>query len=220
MRDQIHILIADDHEIFREGLRSVLAVRPEWVICAEVGDGRDAVARAVEMRPDVAILDFSMPELNGLEAARQMRKVVPQTEVLILTMHSSDRLAHEVLNAGAKGFLLKSDAKRHLVSAVEALSEHRPFFTHTVSSLLINAYLDPQSKAPDSSDTPAEQLTQREREIVQLIAEGKSSKEIAGTLGVSEKTVESHRSNILRRLNLHSAVDLVRYAIRNHLIEP
>jgi DNA-binding NarL/FixJ family response regulator len=219
MKQKVQILIADDHEIFREGLKAVLSSHSEWSICAEVSNGREAVAKATELRPDVAILDFSMPELNGVEAARRIHAAAPRTAVIMLTTHSSDRLAHEALAAGVKGFILKSEPKQQIVSAVQALSEGKTFFTQAVSSLLLNAYLEPGTR-PNTQNAPGELLTQREREVVQLIAEGRTTKEIATKLGVSEKTVESHRSNILRRLGLHSAVDLVRYAIRNHLIEP
>lgn len=219
MNQSIRILIADDHEIYREGLRSVLAGKSDWVICAEAANGRQAVAQAAELQPDVAVLDFSMPELNGLETARQIRKASPNTEILMLTMHNSDRLAHEAISAGAKGFILKSDAKRHLIAAVEALSRRQTFFTSEVCSLLLRGYLAPENH-PATENALAVGLTQREREIVQLIAEGKTTKEVARTLGLSEKTVETHRSNLMRKLDMHSVVDLVRYAIRNQLIEP
>jgi DNA-binding NarL/FixJ family response regulator len=209
MKKQLRILIADDHEIFREGLRAVLVVRPEWVVCAEADNGREAVAKAIELRPDVAVLDFSMPELNGVEAARRIRKAVPETEVLMLTMHNAERLAHEAMKAGVKGFVLKSDAKRDLVSAIEALNQHQAFFTAEISTFLLREHLEPEAR-PVAGDAPTERLTPREREILQLVAEGNTTKEIAERLGLSEKTIESHRGNLLRRLELHSAVDLVR----------
>jgi DNA-binding NarL/FixJ family response regulator len=217
--NSIRILLVDDHELVREGLRTVLAARTDWEICGEAVTGREAVQKARELRPNVAVMDFSLPELNGLDATRQIRRDVPETEVLILTMHSSERLAHEALLAGARGFILKSDAKRHLISAIEALAQHQPFLTPSVSGMVLDHYLNPNPSTGDTTDhVPA--LTPREREIVQLIAEGRTTKEVATTLGVSEKTIEAHRGNILRKLNLHSAVDLVRYAIRNNLIQP
>jgi DNA-binding NarL/FixJ family response regulator len=164
------------------------------------------------------VVDFSLPELNGLDATRQIRRDVPETEVLILTMHSSERLAHQALMAGARGFMLKSDAKRLLISAIEALTQHQAFLTPSVSVMVLERYLNPDPSAGASTDQ-VQSLTPREREVVQLIAEGRTTKEVAAILGVSEKTIEAHRSNILRKLQLHSVADLVRYAIRNHLIQ-
>jgi DNA-binding NarL/FixJ family response regulator len=207
------ILIADDHELVRDGLRGVLVAHGDWEICAEAVDGREAVERARELRPDVAILDYSMPQLNGLEATRQICAAVPETEVLILTMHDSESLVREVLAAGARGFILKSDARRVLVQAVESLLRHRPFFTEHVSELLLQGYLGPdgiKGRGP---------LTPRERQIVQLVTEGRSSKEIARLLNLSVKTVETHRANVLHKLGLESVTDLVRYAVRNKIIE-
>ncbi len=216
---KIRILLVDDHELVREGLRTVLAARADWEICGEAVTGRQAVQKARELQPDVAVMDFSLPELNGLDATRQIRREVPKAEILILTMHGSERLAHQALMAGARGFILKSDAKRHLISAIEALTQHQAFLTPSVSVMVLERYLHPEH-ASGAGTEHVQSLTPREREIVQLIAEGRTTKEVATTLGVSEKTVEAHRGNILRKLNLHSAVDLVRYAIRNHLIQP
>jgi DNA-binding NarL/FixJ family response regulator len=213
----IRILLVDDHELVREGLRTVLAARTDWEICGEAVNGREAVKKARELHPNVVVMDFSLPELNGLDATRQIRRDVPDIEVLILTMHSSERLAHQALVAGARGFILKSDAKRHLISAIEALALHQPFLTPSVSGMVLDRYLNPDAAAGTDH---VQALTLREREIVQLIAEGRTTKEVATTLGVSEKTIEAHRGNILRKLNLHSAVDLVRYAIRNNLVQP
>jgi DNA-binding NarL/FixJ family response regulator len=210
---KLSILIADDHDIVREGLRRLLQAEPGWAICDEASTGREAVAKAKEHRPDVVVLDFSMPELNGIEATRQIRKALPQTEVLILTMHDSEQLAREILSAGAHGFVLKTHAKRQLIPAVAALAEHKPYFDSSVSALLLEAFLNPEA------GLATDRLTPREREIVQLIAEGRTSKEIAARLGVSVKTVEAHRSNLMNKLNLHSASELVRYAVRNRIIE-
>lgn len=210
---KVRLLIADDHELVREGLRKVLAARREWEVCAEAVNGREAVDKARQFKPDLAILDFSMPELNGLEAARQIRRELPRTEVLILTMHESDSLVRDVLAAGARGFILKSDAGRVLVQAIETLLNGKPFFTSKVSELVLQGYLNPAEPGADEGA----RLTPREREIVQLIAEGKMSKEIAGLLSISEKTVETHRSNLMRKLDAHSVSDVVRYAIRNKI---
>lgn len=212
------ILIADDHELVREGLRKVLGARPEWTIIGEAANGREAVELACAGKPDLAILDFAMPELNGLDVTRQIRKESPRTEVLILTMHETERLVRDVLAAGARGFILKSDAGRMLVQAVEALLNHKPFFTGKVSEMVLDGFLNPDD-APDGGGDDASPLTPREREIVQLVAEGKSSKELADALGISLRTAETHRTNILRKLRLRSVAEVVRYAIRNHIIE-
>ena len=212
---KVRILIADDHELVRQGLRRVLETRREWEVCAEAQNGRDAVAKAREFKPDLVIIDFSMPELNGLEATRQIRAALPRCEVLVLTMHEAESLVREVLAAGARGFMLKSDAGHSLVQAVETLLRHKPFFTPKVSELVLHGYLNP-APADDETEGP---LSPRERQIVQLVAEGKSSKEVADSLGISARTVETHRGNILRKLKLRSVTDLVRYAVRNKIVE-
>ena len=213
------ILFADDHAMVREGLRKVLEERPGWVVCGEARNGREAVAKARELKPDVLVLDFTMPELNGLEVTRQMRAARPQTEVLILTMHESEQLARAVLAAGAHGFVLKSDAGTTLVTAVEHLSQHRPFFTAKVSHMVLDHDQHPVVSAGE--EKPAgDRLTAREREIVQLIAEGRSSKQVGDVLGISVKTVDTHRANLMRKLGIHSVSELVRYAIREGIAAP
>ena len=216
----LRLLLADDHEIVRKGLRALLEAEPGWQVAAEAADGRDAVEKAQQIKPDIAILDISMPSLNGLEATRQIVKGISQTKVLVLTMHDSDPLIQQVLEAGARGYLLKSDAARDLVAAVDALRLNKTFFTPKVARLVLEGYLD---KSPRESASPevgsSSSLTDRQREIVQLLAEGKSSKEVASALGLSVKTAETHRANIMRRLDCHSVTALVRYAIRNHIIE-
>jgi DNA-binding NarL/FixJ family response regulator len=218
MSKDLRILIADDHEMVRRGLRSLLEARPDWEVCGEVENGRDAVEAVRKLKPDVAILDVSMPILNGLEAARQIRKEAPGCEVLILTMHHSEQLVREVLAVGARSYILKSDAGSMVVTAVEHLSKGKPFFTSSVSAVLLKAFLDTNGDGPGPDDKGA--LTARERETVQLVAEGKSSKEISTIMGISEKTVETHRTNLMRKLDIHSISEIVRYAIRNNLIEP
>lgn len=213
------ILVADDHEIVRRGLRALLESQAEWQVSAEATTGRDAVEKALQLRPDVVVMDISMPEMNGLEATREILKSAPKTEVLILTMHESEQVVREVLEAGARGYVLKSDAGRSLVAAVESLRNHRPFFTSRVSEMVLEGYLKGQTR-PSDQDTPRGRLTPRERQIVQLLAEGKSNKEIGNALGISVKTAEAHRSNIMRKLDLHSISDLVRYAIRNKIVNP
>jgi len=219
----LRLLVADDHEIVRKGLCTLLGSQPGWEIAAEARDGREAVKLAKETKPDVAVLDISMPGLNGLEAARQINKAVAHTKVLVLTMHESDKFIGEALEAGVRGFLLKSDAGKDLVGAVEALGRNQTFFTSEVAQVILDGHLKsaPSTVASPPSDTgPRFRLTGRQREIVQLLAEGKSSKEVASVLDVSVKTVETHRANIMGRLNCHCVTDLVRYAIRNHIGEP
>jgi DNA-binding NarL/FixJ family response regulator len=214
----LRVLIADDHDIVREGLRTILQSQKNWVVCDEAVNGREAVEKAIRHRPNVVVLDFSMPELNGVETTRQIHKALPRTEILILTMHDSEELARELLAAGARGFLVKTNAKRHLIPAVQALAEHKPFFASEGLSLLLNAYLRPRSRMTRSS-VPPTRLTPREREIVQLIAEGATSKGIAAKLGVSVKTVNAHRANVMGKLDLHSVSELVLYAVRNHIVQ-
>jgi len=213
----LRILIADDHELVRKGLRAVLDGQGGWSICGEAVNGRQAVELARQLKPDVLVMDVTMPELNGLEATRQIRKELPKTEVLILTVHESEQLVGEVLAAGARGYILKGDTTRLLVAAVEAIAQHKPFFTGTASEVVLGGYFRPgQPPRKESRDLP--RLTAREREIVQLLTEGRSNKEAATTLGISVKTVDAHRANIMHKLNLHSVTDLVRYAIRNTII--
>lgn len=213
------ILIADDHEVVRRGVREILEAQPGWSVVAETGNGLDAVRMAQETKPDIAVLDFGMPQLNGLEASQQILTALPNTEILILSMHESEELVRGVLSVGARGYVLKSDAGRDLVTAVQALSEHRPFFTSRVTEMLLEGY---RHKGPANSSEAAgnDRLTPRERQVLQMLAEGKSSKEIASALEISTYTAESHRANIMRKLKLHSLADLVRFAIRNKLIEP
>jgi DNA-binding NarL/FixJ family response regulator len=217
----IRLLIADDHEIVRRGLRTVLETRPGWVVAAEASDGREAVEKAKQVKPHITILDISMPTMNGLEAARQIIKHVPETKVLILSIHDSDSLIRKILEAGARGYLLKSDASRDLVSAVDALLWNKTFFTRQVEQIVLEGYFRKNGGRDDDDDNGVDalRLTARQREIVQLLAEGKSSKEVATTLEISIKTAETHRANIMRRLDCHSVTELVRYAVRNHIIQ-
>jgi DNA-binding NarL/FixJ family response regulator len=216
-RIMVRILLADDHDVVRRGLRDQLSQHSGWEICGEACNGREAVKLASKLSPDVAVIDLSMPELNGLEATRQIRKVMPKTEVLIFTMHENEQLIREVLSAGARGYVLKSDAGRQVTSAVEALSHRKPFFTAKVSEALLDAFL--KSNAQPDEGSVFRTLTDREREIVQMLAEGKSNKEIATQLSISVKTVETHRATVMRKLDITSIVELVHYAIRNQLVE-
>jgi DNA-binding NarL/FixJ family response regulator len=220
MMANLRLLVADDHDVVRKGVRTLLEEQPGWEVAAEAADGREAVEKAKQVQPDVTILDLSMPELNGLEAAKEILKTVP-TKVLILTMYDSDPLIRQTLEAGARGYLLKSDAGRDLVSAVDALRRNKTFFTPKVAQMVLEGYLGRPSKEndEDSNRKNGLRLTARQKQILQLLAEGKSSKEVAVALNISVKTAETHRANIMRRLDCHSVTELVRYAIRNHIIE-
>jgi DNA-binding NarL/FixJ family response regulator len=214
----LRILIADDHDVVRRGIKSLIESRPEWQVCDEAHSGREAVAKADERKPDIVVLDISMPELNGLEAARRIRKVSPNSEILILSVHYSDQLIKEILDAGVRGFVVKSDSDRDLIVALEALANHKPFFTSMATEVMLTNFHRPAS-IPSPGEMRTSRLTSREREIVQLLSEGKSSKEVASSLCISVKTAETHRANIMRKLEIHSVSELVRYAVRNQIIE-
>jgi DNA-binding NarL/FixJ family response regulator len=213
----VRILIADDHEVVRQGVRTILEGQAGWVVCGEASTGRDAVTKAVDLQPDIVVLDISMPELNGLEATRQIRRVVP-AKILILTVHESDQVVTEVLDAGAHGYVLKADAGRTLVEAIRSLLERQEFLTERVHGAA--AHRAGPQRAAAGRRGPGRSLTPREREVLQLLTEGKTNKEIGVVLGVTTKTAETHRAHILTKLNLHSMSELVRYAIRNRIIEP
>ena len=211
----LRILVADDHQVVRTGLRTLLESKPGWRVCAEAANGREAVEKARELQPDVAVLDIGMPLLNGMEATRQIRKISPGTEILILTMHDSEHMIQGVLDAGAHGYILKDDADRNLLAAVESLRKHKPYMSSRASAAAATVEL-----STDGIERPARRLTPREREIVQLLAEGKSNKEIATYLNISVKTAETHRANIMLKMNFHSVTELVRYAVKNKIIQP
>lgn len=213
----VRILIADDHELVRRGIAAQISQRPSWEVVAEATNGRDAVTLALRHKPDLIVLDLTMPELNGLATAGKILEALPEARILILTVHDSEQLVREVLAAGARGYVLKSDAGRILMAALDALLEGGSFFTPKVGRMVLDGYL--RSPAP-SADPGTGVLSAREREIVQLLAEGKSTKEVATTLGISVKTAETHRSNIMRKGGFGSLAELVRYAIRNRIIEP
>ena len=212
----VRILIADDHELIRRGLVSALSERPEWTIVAEAADGRQACELAARLTPDIAVLDLTMPELNGLDVTRQIRASTPKTRILIVTAHESEQLIRDVLDAGAMGYVLKSDAGRVLVQAMEALLDERPFFTSKVARFVLEGYL---RSGANSVTQASVTLSPRERHIVQLLAEGNNNKEVARALELSVKTVETHRSNIMRKMEFGSLADLVRYAIRNKIVD-
>ena len=214
----LRILVADDHDVVRRGIKSLIESRPEWRVCDEARSGREAVAKADEQKPDIVVLDISMPDLNGLEAARRIRKVSPSSEILILSIHYSDQLIKGILDAGVRGFVVKSDSDRDLITALESLANHKPFFTSIATEVMLTNFQRPGS-LPASVEILPSRLTSREREIVQLLSEGKSSKEVASSLGISVKTAETHRVNIMRKLEIHSISELVRYAVRNEIVE-
>jgi DNA-binding NarL/FixJ family response regulator len=214
----LKILVADDHDILRRGLKQLLTSRPGWEICAEAKTGREAVTLAEQFKPDIVVMDVSMPDLNGLEAASRIHKMFPKTGILILTLHFSDQLVRDIVEAGARAYIMKSDADRDLVTAVEALANRRTFFTARAADMLLNGF-SRQTPGSEPQTISRDRLTPREREITQLLAEGKSSKEVAVALGISVKTAETHRANIMRKLELHSVSELVRYAVKNQIIE-
>lgn len=216
--NRLRILVADDHEIVRRGMISLIKSHPDWEVCAEADNGRQAIEKAAQTKPDIAILDIGMPVLNGLEATRHIVRENPNVKVLILTITDTDQAVKAVLDAGARGFLLKSDAARDLVTAVEALQHDKTFFTARVADLVLAGYLNktPRTFKAEASHSA---LTAREREVVQLLAEGKSTKEVACHLNLSVKTAETHRSNIMRKLGLHSVSELVLYAVRNSIVQ-
>jgi DNA-binding NarL/FixJ family response regulator len=206
------ILIADDHEIVRSGLRAIIESHGNWVVAGEAVDGEQTVALALETKPDVAIVDFSMPIMNGLEVSRRIRSLHPRTEVLILTMHENEEILTEALLVGVRGFLFKSDAKKHLISAIEELLAHRLYFTSALLEKLLHDY---QHNRQNKSKML---LTFREQNVVQLIAEGQTNKSISAILKLSVKTVETHRASAMRKLGMSSTAELVRYAIRKKLV--
>jgi DNA-binding NarL/FixJ family response regulator len=216
---KLRILIADDHEVVRRGLATLLQAHEGWEICGEAKDGREAVEMAKQLKPDVVILDVGMPNLNGLVATRQLSQSNPDQKIIVLTITDSDQVIREALDAGARGFVLKSDAARDLVSAVEALQRNRMFFTPRVNDMVLAGFLDKGHRRSSGEPPVLPKLTPREREVVQLLAEGKSSKEVGTALDMSTKTAETHRSNIMRKLGFHSIRDIVVYAIKNNIIQ-
>ena len=210
----VRILLADDHAVVRRGLRALLEARQGFEVCAEASNGREAVELALHHKPDVAVLDISLPIMNGIEATRQIRKEAPGTEVMIFTLHDRESEIRDVLHAGARGYVLKSEADEQIVRAVESLARHHAYFSDHVSETLLDNFVEQAGAGANIS------LTAREREVVQLIAEGNSNKKIAHLLSISVKTVETHRSASMRKLDIHSTAELVRYAVRHRLILP
>ena len=211
--------MVDDHQVVRRGVAGLIGdANSDWEVCGEASTGREAMAAAANLRPDIVVMDISMPDMDGLEATREILKNNPGTEVLILSMHESDQMVHDVLGAGARGYIFKQDAGTDLIAALEALRRHKLFFTSSVSEVVLGGYLGSTAGAA-TADAPSSRLSPRERQIVKLVAESKSNKEVANILQISVKTVESHRANIMEKLGLHSVTELVRYAIRNNIVE-
>jgi len=213
---EIRILLADDHTVVRKGLRLLLETQQGFSVIADAADGREAVALAERLSPDVVVMDVAMPILNGIEAARQITARHPQAAVVFLSMHSDESYVLKALKAGARAYLLKDSAEYDLINAVKAVSEGKAFFSPAISKMLVEDYMrQMQERAVEDS---YELLTTREREVLQLLAEGKNNKDVASLLNLSLYTVETHRSNIFQKLNLHSGAELILYAIRKGVI--
>ena len=210
---QRRILIADDHEVMRRGVRNLIESRADWQVVAEAADGHEALELARETKPDIAVLDYSLPALNGLDLTRALKREMPRTEILVTTMHDREDVIAEVLRAGARGYVLKSDAGRHLLAAIDALAIRRPYFSGAISETLLHRFLEANGLSDGTT------LTQREREVVQLIAEGRINKEIGHILSISVKTVETHRAASMNKLKLKTTAELVRYAVRNNIVQ-
>jgi two-component system response regulator NreC len=213
----LRILIADDHEVVREGMRALIEHEPGWEVCGTAMTGQEAVDTAKKLKPEVVVLDMTMPELDGLDVLREIKRALPNTEVVIFSAHHSEEVIEQLFDAGAKSYIQKSDASRHLVAAIRSLAEHKPFFTPEISQILFAKFLsiNPWKKRGAQKHT----LTDRERDVVRLLALGSSNKEVAKTLGVSVRTAETHRGVLMRKLGLDSLAALVRYAIRNNIID-
>jgi len=214
------VLVVDDHDVVRRGVRALLEGQPGVEIYSEAATGTEAVEHVKRGKPDLVILDLTMPEMNGLEAARVIREASPQTDVLVLSMHFSEEIAREVLRVGARGYVLKSDANTELLAAVQRLRQGKSFFTSRLTASMADLFVHGVSSSTAEGQIPGLPLTQRELEIVRLLAEGKSNKEAAASIGVSTRTVESHRNHIMRKMKFASFSDLIRFALRNNLVEP
>ncbi len=214
----LRILIGDDHELLRRGVRSLVEAEPGWKVVGEASNGLEAYEKARELKPDVIVLDISMPRLNGLEAARRIKKVLPEAKILFLTIHDNEELARAVLEAGARGYVTKSDTGRDLVAAINALRRNKTFFTPRVDQIILNSFLR-EGAGGKTVERSGDHLTTRQREIVQLLAEGKTNKEVATILNISFKTIETHRAQIMKKLGCRSVSELILYAVRNKIIQ-
>lgn len=215
----IRVLLADDHALMRRGIRDLLQADPDIEVVGEAGDGREAVQLSQKLDPDILIIDLTMPELNGLDAIRHIRRESPRIELLVFSMHDSEELVREVFAAGARGYVLKSDAALYLVEAVKSLAKHKPFFTPRISEAILNTLMTSPGNGKQEP-IPSGPLSSREREILQLLAENQTNKEIAAKLGISVRTVETHRRSIMQKIEANSIVELVHYAIRNGIVQP
>jgi DNA-binding NarL/FixJ family response regulator len=215
---KLRILVADDHGLVRRGARTLLQARHGWRVVGEAANGREAVEKAIELKPDVAVIDIGMPELDGVEVVRQIREAVPDTKVLVLTMHESGQVVRRALDAGARGYLLKSDLTECLLKAVRAVSEGKRFLTPKVSEIVLEGFLNTKSQH-HRGERAGTRTTPRETEIIRLLAEGKMNKEIAALLEISVRTVETHRSKIMLKLGLHSLAELIHYAMRHGMTQ-
>jgi DNA-binding NarL/FixJ family response regulator len=213
------ILVVDDHSIVRRGIRSLLETQPDMQVCAEAADGATAMEQVIKERPNLVVLDLTMPEKNGLEVTRLIREESPSSEVLILTMHFSEEVAREVLRCGARGYILKSDADSELLAAVRHIKNNKPFFTGKLAASMAESFVRDTRGSGNSGKAEDVALSNREMEVVQLLASGKSNKQAAAMLGVSTRTVESHRNHIMRKMEFESFSDLIRFAIRSNLIQ-
>jgi DNA-binding NarL/FixJ family response regulator len=213
---KLRILVADDHGLVRRGARSVLHSRRGWRVVAEAESGREAVEKAIEVKPDVAVVDIGMPDLDGIEVTRRIREAVPDTKVVVMTMHDSDAMVRRALDAGALGYLLKSDLSECLGRAVKAVAEGKRFLTPKASEVVLEGFL--KTRRHQQGERAERRLTPRELEVVRLLAEGKVNKEIAGLLGIAVRTVETHRSKIMLKLGLHSLAELIHYSMRHGII--
>jgi two-component system, NarL family, response regulator NreC len=214
---RLRILVADDHEVMRTGVRALIEQEPGWQVCGTATNGQEAVEVARKLKPDVVVLDMTMPELDGLEALREIKRALPNTEVVIFSAYHSEEVIEQLFDAGAKSYIQKSDASRHLVAAIKSLAEHKPFFTSEISQILFAKFLS--GSAGKKQNGPEHAVTSRERDVVRLLAGGNSNKEVANCLGISIRTAETHRATLMRKLGLESLAALVRYAIRNHIID-
>jgi two-component system, NarL family, response regulator NreC len=213
----LRILIADDHEVVREGMRALIEHEPGWQVCGTATNGQEAVEGARKLKPDVVVLDMAMPNLDGLEALREIKRALPNTEVVIFSAHHSEDVIGQLFDAGAKSYIQKSDAGRHLIAAIKSLAEHKPFFTSEISQILFAKFLSGSAGKKQSGQKHT--VTSRERDVVRLLAGGNSNKDVANCLGISIRTAETHRATLMRKLGLESLAALVRYAIRNNIID-
>jgi two-component system response regulator NreC len=214
---KVRLLIADDHMIFRQGIKKLLDEEPDLQIVGEAADGREVVKKATELKPDVILMDIAMANLNGLEATKQIKKVLPESKIIMLTMHKNEEYVLQSFQAGASGYILKEGAVEELVSAIRSIHADKSFLSPTVSKTLVDAYL--RKMETGKTETPFDLLTDREREVLQLIAEGFTNREVAKQLFISVKTVEAHRAHIMQKLNIHDIAKLVKYAIQKGLVD-